>query len=169
MHEQPPLCLACRYRDEHPCRPGGLFDADHVAQVLGAYIEATSIKPSDRTRKLQAEWANDCVMELAFHSPEQAFRLVLLAMIELKTPQQAATLAAGTLETLIATHGPRFIDRIEMLATQSPRFQYLLSMIWPQGKKDSTTWRRLELARTDAPSVSPDGPLPPIGMIAGVF
>ena len=169
MHEQPPLCLACRYRDEHPCRPGGLFDADSVAQVLGTYIEAISVKPSDRTRKLQTEWANDCVMELAFHSPEIAFRVVLLAMIELKTPQQAATLAAGTLETLIATHGAQFIEQVEILASQSPRFQYLLNLIWPQGKKDTPIWRRIERARMDAPPLGPDDPLPPVGMLTGIL
>ncbi len=166
---QPPLCLACRYRAEHPCRPGGLFDADHVAHVLATYIEATSVQPSDRTRRLQAEWANDCAVELAFHSPDTAFRVVLLAMIELETPQQALLLATGTLETLVATHGPRFIDQIEMLATQSPRFRYLLSLIWPQGKKASPTWQRIELARMGAPRPGPDDPLPPVGMIAQVF
>ncbi len=166
MPDQPPLCLACRYRAEHPCRPGGLFDADRVAQVLATFIEASSLRPSDRARKRQSEWADDCVMELAFHSPEMAFRVLLLTMIELKTPAEAMALAAGALETLIATHGDLFIERIENLARQSPRFRYLLTGVWPQGKKHSPTWQRVENARRDAPRVAPDDPLPPVGLIA---
>ena len=169
MSHEPQLCLVCRYRKSQPCRPDGLFDADHVAQVVLTYLEATSSRPSDRTLKLQSEWANDCLMELAFHDPEMAFRIVLLAMIELTTLGQAVALASGALETLVATHGDRFIEQIDVLARQSPRFGFLLRGVQPQGKKDSPTWQRIEQLRENAPQIRPDDPLPPVGMIDGVF
>ncbi len=168
MHEQPPPCTACRYHGDRPCRPDGSFDADLVAAALLEWLHAGCRQPPDRGVLRRNRWARDCLDELAFHAPEEAFRVVLLAMIGLRTPAEAAALAGGPLEGLIAGHGARFIERIERLAADSPRFRFLLLGVWPQGRKGSPLWKRIEAARAGAVPVPPEGPLPEVGLLGAL-
>jgi hypothetical protein len=81
-------------------------------------------------------------------SPEVAWLAILRILERDLTDDQRAVLAAGPLETLIAMHGSQFIERIEVEAKHSPRFNHLLGGVW---KNDSSPeiWGRVELARKE--------------------
>ncbi len=165
MSDQPPLCLACRYRPVHPCRPGGIFDPDRLAEGMIDYLRAGQITQDSEARR-QSEWAQDCLSELCFHSPDPALDIVLLVMIGLEHPAEAVALARGPLQMLVSSHGARLIERIEALADASPRFCSLLGVLMAHGKQETEAWQRLEAARRTAPVLDPQMPLAEVGLIA---
>lgn len=79
---------------------------------------------------------------LARTHPEDAWQ-VILKIIELSDDDFVLeNVAAGPLESLIASHGRSLIDRIESRATADPKFVWVLRGVW-QGKIDDYLWARL--------------------------
>ena len=74
------------------------------------------------------------------------WQAVLRTMQRELTEDQAALLAAGPLEDLLARYGARFIERVEAEAKQSPAFAHRLGGVWRQGMP-SEIWHRVETAR----------------------
>ena len=64
-----------------------------------------------------------------------------------RSDQLLANLAAGPLEDLLAQHGERFIERVETLARQEPRFRFTLQMVW-RNAISAPVWARLRKAAT---------------------
>jgi hypothetical protein len=81
---------------------------------------------------LVAAWfAGDCVLwDACWDEPETAWLTALEIMKRDLTPNQTAYLAAGVIEQLLAWHGARFIDRVEMEAKDHLQFRYLLRHVW---------------------------------------
>ena len=57
-----------------------------------------------------------------------------------------AILAAGPLEDLLADFGPSYIDRVEKLARQDPKFNELLGGVWKNTIEDEV-WERVTRIR----------------------
>jgi len=60
-----------------------------------------------------------------------------------------SVLAAGPLEDLLAKHGPMFIERVEQLAGQDEKFNFLLGGVWQNTMSDEI-WQRVQVARKEA-------------------
>ncbi len=75
-------------------------------------------------------WAWEAVADRLEQDPEATW--VLILDLVRTAPYEGALLymAADILEVLISDHGHRFIDRIELEARRSPRFQSALSGVW---------------------------------------
>ena len=101
-------------------------------------------------------------MKLSEVAPDLCLDAVITCLLLLSTQRQAGVLAAGPLEDLIADHSEHGIDRIETLARRSPRFRYLLTGVWSQGKDKSPVWQRVVAAKGAGRHIGDDGPLPPI-------
>lgn len=155
-----PDCFDCKYGGgRFPCRTkDGLFD---FAKVGRAIVERGRRHDEDEHATEAGEeidWVTDCEYELVQDHPQLILALMLAAMDACETPEDAAYLAAGLVETSIVKHGPLLIDRVEVLASRSPKFRYILSGIWSQGGSvDKDVWARIGKAIGAAPRMSDDG------------
>ena len=95
-------------------------------------------------------WAIDWMLYRHDRDPELDWQVIVWIAENTTDEWSASNLAAGPLEDLIRAYGPSFIDRIETKARQLPRWRWLLSGVWPQGKRDSEVWKRIEVARGGA-------------------
>jgi hypothetical protein len=59
-----------------------------------------------------------------------------------------SVLAAGPLEDLLARHGSIFIARVEELARQDQKFNFLLGGVWQNTMADEV-WMRVQAARKE--------------------
>ncbi len=98
---------------------------------------------------------------LAGRAPDLCLDAVLDSLALATTPEEAALIAAGPLEDLIAANGPAVIDRIEAEAAARPRFRYALTGVWAEGSAGTPLWQRIEAARS-GPSLDSGAPLPPV-------
>ncbi len=105
-------------------------------------------------------WAIDWASDNFDRDPEQDWQVIEWIAQNSRHKWSCVMLAAGPLEDLIANHGEAFIARIEQLARRSPRWRFILSGVWPQGKHDTEVWRRIEAARRGGPDMDAGDPLP---------
>lgn len=77
--------------------------------------------------------------------PERCWSVILKIFEQDQSDKLLANLAAGPLEDLLATHGERFIERVEALARQEPRFRFMVRMVW-RNSISTAVWRRLQRA-----------------------
>ena len=68
-------------------------------------------------------------------------------MQEVESDFLLSNLAAGPLEDLLVEFDDQFIDRIEKCASQSPRFRFMLSMVWKNDISEPV-WERVRRAST---------------------
>jgi len=74
------------------------------------------------------------MFDACVEEPEIAWQaIVKISRYEL-TDEQKCLLGAGPLETLLAWHGPAFIERIVDEAKLRSEFNHLLEMVWHRGK-----------------------------------
>jgi hypothetical protein len=81
-----------------------------------------------------------------YDTPEFVWEVILNLAQRKMSEEQIALLAAGPLETLLASHGGDFIERIERQVQSSPKFAHLLGGVWRQEMPDAI-WERIEKAR----------------------
>ncbi|MCB1338824.1 MAG: hypothetical protein KDK10_15675 [Maritimibacter sp.] len=158
MSDEPLRCFDCRRGGQRPCAPDGVFDPSFVAHT---YLEYVELRGRDGVAANRLAWSWACTHELVRSAPDLAFQIVLLMIDAMTTEQQAAAIAAGPLEDIVADHGPAFIDRIETLALRSPRFRFALSGVWPLDNEDSAEWKRVEALQDSGPHVDYDDLPPP--------
>jgi hypothetical protein len=84
--------------------------------------------------------------DAVFDRPVIVWQAILRILESELTDDQRALLAAGPLETLLANHGPEFIDEVEAEARRNPRFNKLLGGVW-RHEMPSEIWQRIERAR----------------------
>ena len=96
------------------------------------------------------DWfAGDPTMwDACFERPEVAWAAILELVDHDLTEDQTALLAAGPLETLLATHGANFIERVEQQARDNPRFSHLLGGVW-RSEMPLEIWERVESSRQE--------------------
>jgi hypothetical protein len=78
--------------------------------------------------------------------PESVWAAILHLMQRDLSEDQISWLAAGPIESLLAWHGERFIERVEAEARHSPAFVSVLRGVWRQDVPQEL-WQRIELAR----------------------
>lgn len=93
------------------------------------------------------EW-DKSLFELVCDEPEVAWSIILQILAHPLTSEQESMLAAGPVETLLARHGPQFIERTEHEAKRNPRFNHLLGGVWRNGMSEEI-WTRVQKARKE--------------------
>lgn len=109
---------------------------------------------SDELNKIVEDWLfqsqfEDCdaaMLDIVYDEPELAWLAILQTLTHDQTAEQLALLAAGPLEILLSTHGPRFIDRVEHEAKHNERFNHLLGGVW-QCLTPEDIWNRVQTVR----------------------
>ncbi len=92
-------------------------------------------------------WAISTVIMFPINKKHHALWEFIIRTFEREMSDSAfGALAAGPLEDLLGFFGELYIDRIEELARQNPRFNYLLGGVWKHLSTDDV-WRRIEKAR----------------------
>lgn len=79
---------------------------------------------------------------------EMLWRFVLAAYTKNMSGRVFAILAAGPLEDLLAHFGTTYIDRVETLARQDPKFNELLGGVWKNAMSEEV-WERVTSVRND--------------------
>jgi hypothetical protein len=105
-------------------------------------------------------WSFQCVSHLTRVDPEALWPFILAAVPKLTTRAAVAYFSAGPPEDLISRYGPAFIDRIEAEARRSPRFKFVLTGVWAQGKQNTAVWKRIEVLQASGPKLDNGDPLP---------
>lgn len=120
-------------------------DITNLDQLVDAWLLA------NETKKAVADQcpAVEIAMELPMAAANREFLWLFIRQLtqSATTKYQLGMIAAGPLEDLISSADPAYIDKIEILARKSKRFRYLLTGVWPQGRRDSIAWQRIETAR----------------------
>ncbi len=158
--QNPSPCIFCEEKEDRSCFRDGSFDPDWLAEAYLAGFDANYSNSPNPALAKELEWAFDCLADLEYEAPKTAFQVVLLAMNRLQTIEQASFLAAGPLEDLIASYGNDFIDEIEIIAQQSPRFRFILSGVWSQGTENTEVWKRVQRACRNGPNIDAGHTLP---------
>ena len=91
--------------------------------------------------------AYDALDDLLRTDPERCWLVLLRIFEEDQSDWLLSNLAAGPLEDLLAKHGERFIERVETLARQEPRFRFTIRMVW-RNAISAPVWARLQKAAT---------------------
>jgi len=88
----------------------------------------------ERVSNVVSAWLDgDYLMfDACVEEPEIAWRGILEILKHDLTEEHKALLAGGPLETLLARHGPAFIDRVVTHAQQDSEFNHLLGGVWRQ-------------------------------------
>jgi hypothetical protein len=87
-------------------------------------------------------WAFISLDQLCENEPEEAWSVIQLLIDLSDTDDLLGDVGAGPLEDLISNHAPRFVDRIEESARNSPAFKKALSRVW-LSEGESPVSRRL--------------------------
>lgn len=151
-------CLECWHGGPRHCAPTGVFDPVLLAD---ARLEYDYWFDRDEARAEPVEWSYLCMFTLVQETPERAFAVILQMIERARTKDSAIFIGCGDLEDLIACHGAAFVDRIEILARRSPRFRWVLSGVWPQGKGDTPVWARIAALQATGPHMDRGDALPP--------
>ena len=99
-----------------------------------------------RYRKTQAEvdfWAWDQVTDLVLADPDRGWEAALALVRAAQGPEELAYVAAGPLEDLLATHGPRIWDTVKGAAAVDPRVKEALRRVWGQKRIEPRIYAEL--------------------------
>ena len=119
------------------------------SDVAFTICECGTQLPEQTVSEVVAAWfeGEQTMYDAVHDSPEVAW-VAILEMLERKlSDEDIASLAAGPLESLLAMHGQKFIERVEQQAQRNPRFNHLLGGVWNPGEPD--IWQRVQKARKE--------------------
>lgn len=137
--------------------PGDLPVARFAERWMG-WLRATQ---GDAAPERHAEfWTFALFGALATRAPDLCLDAVLACLVLATSAEEAALIAAGPLEDLIAASGTAIIDRLEVEAAQRPRLRYALTGVWAEGSAGTPLWHRIEAAR-QGEGIDSGTPLPP--------
>ncbi len=92
-------------------------------------------------------WAIDCVTTWTVdRRTDLMWRFVLNVYPRDVSARTLGILAAGPLEDLLVKDGAGYIDRVERLAREDERFNWLLGGVWG-GRMPESVWGRVEKVR----------------------
>lgn len=154
-----PECFACSFKDQgFPCRRAdGALDLEKIARAIVEGRKAFITDVIDEEIEARTRWASDCAFEIEEHHADLVLALVIAAMDACETVEDAAYVAAGVVETMVVKHGATLIDSIELLASHSPKFRFILSGIWSQNSVAPEIWARIGRAVGGGGRMSDDG------------
>jgi hypothetical protein len=123
-----------------------MTDAD-LNRLVDAWI-AFHTEPEKPLEQKEHWWAAQQVMEwmLPEAEPESLWQFIIAAYKREMLDIAVASLAAGPLEDLLAHHGADYIEQVETLARQDPKFRHLLGGVWKNAMTDDI-WQRIEAVR----------------------
>jgi hypothetical protein len=98
---------------------------------------------SDPIEKEAHDWACMEPVDDARENPERAWQCILYALDEPLCAPHLGTLAAGPLEDLLSYHGAAYVDRVESMAKDNPKFAWLLGGVW-QSQMSDDVWNRVQ-------------------------
>jgi len=75
-------------------------------------------------------WAFEQLEELVQSEPEKAWECIIKIKDMSSSDSVLGNLSAGPLEELLFNHGSKFIDRVETLTRQNPKFTKLIKGVW---------------------------------------
>ena len=110
-------------------------------------LQYAKINSAEHTSKF---WSFEEMARLQTSDPERCWAIILKIFALDQSDHLLANLAAGPLEDLLAAHGERFIERVETLARQEPRFRFLTRMVW-RNSISAAVWARLRKAANLGP------------------
>lgn len=99
-------------------------------------------------RILDESWPNECpaidtIADVHLDGESEPLWQFILACYKLEmSPKVFAILAAGPLEDFLADFGPIYIERVETLARQDPKFNDLLGGVW-RNSINEEVWERV--------------------------
>jgi hypothetical protein len=118
-----------------------------IAQLAENWIAEWERRDSGN-KKVGPSDAIDKVMELHLDDEHDLlWNFILEAYPKEMSSRVFAVLAAGPLEDLLANFGSEYIDRVETLARQDPRFNELLGGVWRNSITEEV-WERITGIRT---------------------
>jgi len=85
----------------------------------------------------------DTVSDLVHERPDAAWLFVLEVLKADTSNTIMENLSAGPLEDLLAQHGPKLIERVEVEARANPKFAYLLGGVWKNAMSEEI-WQRVQ-------------------------
>jgi hypothetical protein len=122
------------------------MDDAQLAEVVDAWIAGQSAErksPEYETNWWAISEVSDWSLE---GNGDLLWRFILAAYKRSLPDKVVAVLAAGPVEDLLAKEGPDYIDRIETLARQDPKFNYLLGGVW-RNTMTAEVWQRVIAVR----------------------
>lgn len=92
----------------------------------------------------EAPWTESFLTDLWLKGKHEKLWEFIVYTSQLDLPENVAGyLAAGPLEDLLASSGPVFIERVELLANSSQKFKSLLQGVW-RNEIEETVWLRMQ-------------------------
>lgn len=150
------LVAAALKVDEAALPPGDLPLVRLAARYLG-HVRAGMADGADA----DDVWTYELALALARDAPGLCLAFICACLAQADSPVDAAAIAAGPLEDLIAANGAAMIAQIETLARRAPRFGYALTGVWPpEGAPAGEVWLRIEAARGPRLALDEGDPLP---------
>jgi hypothetical protein len=131
---------------ESPDNQGSYMDKSEITQIVDAWIEGQETeKGADEHGRNW--WAIERVMDWALHGEADLLWTFVLSTYNRNISDRVVSvLAAGPLEDLLAKYGPEFIERVEQLARQDKKFNFLLGGVW-QNTMSKDVWKRVQAVR----------------------
>jgi hypothetical protein len=126
----------------------GNIDIESLADAyIDQYVDPIYRSHDNVFLERTVDWpAAQAVIDLTLRGdPELVWQFVLSVIDKTDNKQLLSLVAAGPLEDLIDEHGPRFIERVEVLARSNTRFREMLHGVWRSSTPE--IWARVESAR----------------------
>jgi hypothetical protein len=125
-----------------------------LSELVDAWILGTTKGRDERGRETdvykETWWALSTVMNWVQDNEPELLWLFILLVHERDTEEiVAGNLAAGPVEDLLSYYGESYIERVEELAREDPRFKRMLGGTWQDGMSNEL-WARFQRARTGA-------------------
>ena len=111
-------------------------------EIAKAWIERWSTELESPERK-KYDWVEELENDAVYENPDLAIDLVLEILKQPVSNKVREVLAAGPLEQVLANHGSRVIERVEILAKTNPEFAHLLGGVWKNAMPDEV-WERVQ-------------------------
>lgn len=116
-------------------------------EVVDAWVRFWQTKV-DLDVDIAAGWAHEYLFDRLTmeNDPESVWNFILAVYKRELNGRLISILAAGPVEDLLAYFGPKYIDRVELLARQDPKFKDVLGGVWKNAMTDEV-WNRVQSAR----------------------
>ena len=110
-----------------------------LTKIAGAWI--AGLQAEENTPEYESHW-------WAIDEPELLWRFILNVYKRDVPDKVSAVLAAGPLEDLLSYFGADYIDRVEKLAAEDQRFNWLLGGVHRLEMTDAV-WSRVQAVRLE--------------------
>lgn len=97
-------------------------------EIVDAYLRHFAEKDSGLF------WGWEEVQNCLSSDPGRAWRVTLQLIAAAKTPEALSYIAAGPLEDLLYARGKQYIDEVERLARQDPKFRLALRSVYNESE-----------------------------------